>query len=264
MKEMYEFESNDIEINLREIFIALKRNLLKIILVVALCAGAVSGYTTFFVEPIYSSTAELYILANEDGQQIYSLSVGDQLAQDYIRLATTKNVLQTAIDDLDLDMDYRTLQGQVNVENPTDTRFMMITVIDHDPKQAQELAQKIAEVTAETVSETMQVPQPTIVDEAEEPTYPDGPNVRRNAIIGGLIGCVLSVFVIVIRVILNDTIQSEDDIERYLGINMLAKLPEEQKRRDRKGTRRGDEFKNLYVNKNRGIRGIKLQRKARR
>ena len=40
MKEMYEFESNDIEINLREIIIALKRNLLKIILVVALCAGS--------------------------------------------------------------------------------------------------------------------------------------------------------------------------------------------------------------------------------
>lgn len=257
-----EQESNEIEINLRELYITLKRNLLKIILVTALFAGIFGGYTNFFVESTYSSTAELYILSSEDGQQVYNLTVGDQLAQDYIRLVTTKTVLQTAIDDLAIDMDYRELQNKISVENPEDTRFMTITVTDGNAERARDLAQRIAVVTSKTVSKTMDVPEPTIVDAAEKPDYPDGPNVRMFALLGGIIGLVVSVFIIFIKVILNDTVQNEDDIEHYLGINMLAQLPLEQKRRNKKAKRHNDEYKNLYVGKNRGNRSIQLKRKV--
>lgn len=245
MKQMFEQENKEIEINLRELYIAFKKNLIKIILVTALFAGIVGGYTNFFVEPIYSSTAELYILASESGQQIYNLSVSDQLAQDYIRLVTTKTVLQTAIDDLNLDMDYRELQGNVTVENPTDTRFMTITVRDHDAARASKLANRIATVTSRMVSRTMDVPEPTIVESAEEAEYPDGPNLRMNTILGGFIGFALSAFVVLVKGILNDTIKNEDDIERYLGTNMLAQLPSEQKHRRKNKKKKKNEFKNL-------------------
>lgn len=245
MKQMFEQESNEIEINLRELYIVLKRNLLKIILVTVLFAGIVGSYTKYFITPTYSSTAELYIVSSEDGQQLYNLTVGDQLAQDYIRLVTTKTVLQTVIDDLDLDMDYHELQSKVIVENPEETRFMTITVTDSDPKQARDLAQRVAVVTSRMVSNTMDVPAPTIVDAAEEPETPDSPNVSLNAIVGGFIGLVLAISVIIFKVVLNDTINDEDDIERYLGINMLAKLPSEHLKRNRKTKKQKDLYKKL-------------------
>ena len=245
MKQMFEQESNEIEINLRELYIVLKRNLLKIILVTVLFAGIVGSYTKYFITPTYSSTAELYIVSSEDGQQLYNLTVGDQLAQDYIRLVTTKTVLQTVIDDLDLDMDYHELQSKVIVENPEETRFMTITVTDSDPKQARDLAQRVAVVTSRMVSNTMDVPAPTIVDAAEESETPDSPNVSLNAIVGGFIGLVLAISVILVKVVLNDTINNEDDIERYLGINMLAQLPSEHLKRNKKNKKQKDLYKKL-------------------
>lgn len=231
MEQMYEQENNEIEINLQELFFALKRNLLKIVLVTIIFASVTLGYSKFFITPIYSSTAQLYILASKDGQQIYNLTAGDQLAQDYIRIVTTKAVLQKVIDDLKLDMDYHDLQGQITVKNPEETRFMTIMVRDTDPQRAQKLAQRIAVVTSKTVSKAMDVPEPTIVDEAEKATIPDSPNVKINTVLGGFIGLVFSVFVIFLRVVMNDTINSEDDIERYLGINMLTQLPSEHQTR---------------------------------
>lgn len=253
MKQMYEQENNEIEINLQELFFTLKRNLLKIVLVTILFASVTAGYSKFFITPIYSSTAQLYILASKDGQQIYNLTAGDQLAQDYIRIVTTKTVLQKAIDDLKLDMDYHDLQGQITVENPEETRFMTITVRDTNSKRAQKLAQRIAVVTSKTVSKAMDVPAPTIVAAAERATIPDSPNVKMNTVLGGFIGFIFAILVVFIRVVMNDTINNEDDIERYLGIIMLAQLPSEYqvryKRKSGGKRKEKDLYKNLSVDR---------------
>ena len=52
-------------------------------------------------------------------------------------------------------------------------------------------------------------------------------------LIGAVLGFILSAGVVIIQYIMNDTIRKEEDIEKYLGINTLAKLPlikSEQKR----------------------------------
>jgi capsular polysaccharide biosynthesis protein len=46
-----------------------------------------------------------------------------------------------------------------------------------------------------------------------------------NIIIGGFLGIILSVSVILIVYILNDSIKSVEDIEKYLGMNTLGVIP---------------------------------------
>ena len=48
----------------------------------------------------------------------------------------------------------------------------------------------------------------------------------KNAMVGFLAGAFLVCVIIVVLELLNDTIQKEDDIERYLGIPTLAVIPE--------------------------------------
>ena len=43
--------------------------------------------------------------------------------------------------------------------------------------------------------------------------------------IGGILGVLLACAVIVIRFLLNDTIKSAEDIEKYFGISTLALIP---------------------------------------
>ena len=59
---------------------------------------------------------------------------------------------------------------------------------------------------------------------------PSSPNVLKNTAMGALAGAVLAMAVIVIRYLMNDTIQTEDDIRKYLNLHTLAAIPMEKRR----------------------------------
>ena len=223
---MYEFENDDeIEIDLKELFLALKKKIVWILLTTIVFAGAAGLITKFAMTPIYSSSAQLYVMSKSGISQLTDLTMGTQLTQDYMVIVKTRPVLEKVIKNLNLDMDYKELGNKITVENPTDTRIMQITVTDPDPKQAKEITQDLAEVTAATVAKKMDVKSPTIIENAYEAENPDSPSTKKNVVIGALLGFVLMSAVIVVQYLMNDTILKEEDIEKYLGINTLAQLP---------------------------------------
>ena len=223
---MYEFENDDeIEIDLRELFLALKKKIVWILLTTFIFAGAAGLITKFAMTPIYSSTAQLYVMSKGGLSQLTDLTMGTQLTQDYMVIVKTRPVLDKVIEDLHLDIDYKELGDKVTVENPSDTRIMQITVTDKDPEVAREITQDLAEVTAKTVAKKMDVKSPTIIEKAYKAEDPDSPSLKKNVVIGALLGFILMAAAIVIQYLMNDTILKEEDIEKYLGINTLAQLP---------------------------------------
>lgn len=233
---MYEIENEneEMEIDLLELFYVLKSKIAVILLVTVLFAGAAGLVTKFAITPIYSSTAQLYVVSKSTISQLTDLTMGSQLTQDYMVIVKTRPVLEQVIKDLNLKMDYKEFEKKVMVENPTDTRIMQITVSDPDPQRAQKMTQQLAQVTAQTVSEKMDVKKPTILEDAYKAEIPDSPNMKKNIAVGGMLGLILASVIILIRYMMNDTIRREEDIEKYLGINTLAKLPVatgEQKRK---------------------------------
>lgn len=140
-------------------------------------------------------------------------------------IVKTRPVLEQVIADLKLDMDYKELEKKITVENPSDTRIMQITITDKDAALAQSITQDLAEVTAKTVAEKMDVKSPTIIEKAYKADKPDSPSLKKNVLIGAVLGFILMTAAIVIQYLMNDTILKEEDIEKYLGINTLAQLP---------------------------------------
>ena len=223
---MYEFENDDeIEIDLRELFLALKKKIVWILLTAIVFAGAAGLITKFAMTPVYSSSAQLYVMSKGGISQLTDLTMGTQLTQDYMVIVKTRPVLEQVIEDLHLDMDYKELGNKITVENPSDTRIMQITVTDKDPEVAKDITQDLAEVTADTVAKKMDVKSPTIIEKAYKAESPDSPSLKKNIVIGALLGFILMAAVIVIQYLMNDTILKEEDIEKYLGINTLAQLP---------------------------------------
>ena len=223
---MYEFENDDeIEIDLRELFLALKKKIAWILLTAFIFAGAAGLITKFAMTPIYSSTAQLYVVSKGGLSQLTDLTMGTQLTQDYMVIVKTRPVLDKVIEDLHLDMDYKELGDKITVENPSDTRIMQITVTDKDSEVAREITQDLAEVTSKTVAKKMDVKSPTIIEKAYKAEKPDSPSLKKNIVIGALFGFILIAAAIVIQYLMNDTILKEEDIEKYLGINTLAQLP---------------------------------------
>lgn len=218
---MYELENDDeIEIDLRELFLALKKKIVWILLTAIVFAGASGLITKFAMTPIYSSTAQLYVVSKGGLSQLTDLTMGTQLTQDYMVIVKTRPVLEQVIADLKLDMDYKELEKKITVENPSDTRIMQITITDKDAALAQSITQDLAEVTAK-----MDVKSPTIIEKAYKADKPDSPSLKKNVLIGAVLGFILMAAAIVIQYLMNDTILKEEDIEKYLGIITLAQLP---------------------------------------
>jgi capsular polysaccharide biosynthesis protein len=71
----------------------------------------------------------------------------------------------------------------------------------------------------------METDEPNIVEEGVASNVPISPSVFKNSLISGMLGGVLSIVIILIIYILDDTIKTSDDIEKYLGLNTLAEIP---------------------------------------
>ena len=117
-----------------------------------------------------------------------------------------------------------------------------------DPVAAKEIANEFVNVSRKQMSQIMKVDEPTIVEEAIEAKSQSSPNNIKNILIGAVVGLLLVVGYIVIRNILDDTMRTADDVEKFLKLNTLASVPDEggtdnsEKKQKRKlwGVRKGE------------------------
>lgn len=220
-------EDDEIEINFREVLFALKKKLLIIFAVIILGAGIAGGYTKLLVTPIYSSTSTMLVLTKETTlSSLADLQIGSQLTKDYSILITSRPVLEDVIDNLDLGIDYKTLKGMVSINNPEDTRILEITVTNSEPQKAKEIVDELSKVSSDFIGDQMEVVPPKIIEEGEIPKAQTSPDMKKNVALGALAGLILSAGIIVLMTVTDDTIKSEEDIERYLAIPTLASIPD--------------------------------------
>ena len=220
-------DNDEMEIDLIEILYALKKRAL--IILAALLAGAlIAGvYTKLMITPLYSATSTVLVISKETTlTSIADLQFGSQLTKDYSMLITSRSVLEEVLDNLGLDMGYGALKGNVSINNPSETRILQITVTNPDPQLAKELADELASVSSEYIGDKMEVVPPKIIEKAEVPAAQSSPSMSRNVMLGALAGLALAAGVVILMTVMNDSIRSEDDIERYLNIPALASIPD--------------------------------------
>lgn len=224
-REPMRYQNN--QIDLLELFHALRKRAL--FLIIAAVAGAILAlaYTQLLLTPMYSATATMLVLTKETTlTSLADLQLGSQLTNDYSRLVLSHSVLKEVIDNLGLDMDYHALKGCVTTNNPADTRIMEITVTNPNPETAKALAEELGEVSAQFIGEQMEIVPPKIIEDVELPTAPVSPSLSKNVMMGALLGVVLVAGVICAMTLLDDSIKTESDIVQVLGIPALASIPD--------------------------------------
>lgn len=234
-----QYEENDeIEIDLLEILLELKKRVLWILLAVVI-GGAVFGlYSKLILVPKYSSTAMMYVLSKETTlTSLADLQIGSQLTQDYKVMITSRPVLEKVITDLNLEYSYEEFKEELVIENPKDTRILQLSIEDADPNLAANIVNTVAKRSSEYIGEIMEMIPPKIVEEGIVAELPVTPNVLKNAVIGALLGAVLVCAAVTLQVVMNDTIKTEEDIEKYLKISTLAEVPAKRNTNGKGGKR---------------------------
>lgn len=215
------------EIDLVWLIYALCKRLWLIITVAIVCACGMAAYTHFRIEPTYTSTSTMLVLTKETTlTSLADLQLGSQLTKDYTVLITSRPVLNEVIENLDLNTNYKKLRQRISINNEEDTRILSISVTTNNAKQAKAIVDELAKVSATFIGDKMEVNPPKIIEEGESIGIKTGPNLTKNTAIGFIAGALLVCVAIVVLELLNDTIQTEEDIERYLGIPTLAVVPD--------------------------------------
>lgn len=219
----------EIEIDLREIFGVIMSRIWIIILAGILFAGATGVFCKFIVTPIYTSTTQLCILSNTTSiASLSDLAIGTQLTQDYIVVTQSRPVVEKVIANLELDMTYEELLAVTTVTNPDNTRILSISVTNPDPTLAKQIVDQYAQVSRKRIAELMDINEPGIIEEGHVAENKTRPTTTRNAMIAGILGIFLAAAIVIARYLMDDTIKSSEDVERYLGLITLGTLPIEE------------------------------------
>lgn len=220
-------------IDLVEVFQVIWHWLWLIVLVALACGTAAYAFSKFVLPEEFESTTKIYVLdksgaGGTNSQSTYSdLQVGMQLTKDYVELIKSRTVLEAVMKDNHLDQTYTYEQfaETVNVQTPADTRIVTITVTNHDPALAQKLADDIRKRSGELIINTMQIDAVNTYEKANYPDRKSAPSCGRWAVVAALIGALAVSAIVIVRYLLDDTIKTSDDVEKYLGLSNLAMIP---------------------------------------
>ena len=222
-------DNEEMEIDLLELLMVMKKHLSAILLAGIVGLVIMFAYTSFLVTPLYSASSMMYVMPDNSNSMnsstLSDMQVGQQLTSDYSSMIKSRSFMEDVIKKLNLTIDYQQLLGKVEVTNPTSSRILQVTVNDPNPQTAADIANEMASVAESKLKEITGMQAIKIYEEAAVPDRPSSPNMKKNCALGLLAGIVLTMAVITILYLLDDTIKTEDDIEKYLGMTTLAVLP---------------------------------------
>ncbi len=219
------------EIDLLDLFYALLDKWQYILLTFMIGAVLFNAYAYFLITPTYQSTAKLYIVTTSEENQVSSsdLNVATSLQADYEELLLGTPVLSQVISNVGLNMSTATLKGMIAIENPTDTHILNITVTSTDPQIACDVANELATLAVEYLPTVISTYAPSIVEKATVPTSQAGPDYVKYTLMGALIGALLYCMYVIIKYLLDNTIHSASDMEKYFDIVPLTSIPDSDK-----------------------------------
>ena len=175
--------------------------------------------TYFLIQPTYTSSTRIYVVNQaNDGKNLSAqdLQAGTFLTKDYKEIITSNDVLSEVIKDEKLNMTEAELAKMISVNAKTG-------------QDAQTLANKVREVASEKIKNVTKVEDVTTLEEAKLPESPSSPNIKRNVLLGALLGGFLAVVGVLVREILDDRMRRPEDVEDALGMTLLGIVPDTDK-----------------------------------
>lgn len=216
---------------IKEYLSIIKKRILFII-IITLSLTLISSVVSYFViKPTYTANISVIInkssssnnannTANYNDLLLYQNSV-----KTYAILATSRKVADDVIDKLSLKITPNGLIGMISATPNASTEFMTLTVKDKDPKQAMDIANQLAKSLRDISISVKNEDLVHLVDEAQMPTSPSNPKPLLNIAIAFFLGLMLSVGIVFLLEYLDNTVKTQEDIEKLLELPVIGTIP---------------------------------------
>lgn len=201
-------------------------------IILCFLVGAVllNAVAYFGIHPTYESTAKMYIVSasGDSVVDLTDLNIGTSLTQDYEELILSYPVLNKVVKKMHLDMTTDELAEMITISNPEDTRVLYITVTSTDPKQSMDIANATMNAAIDYLPKTMNTDSPNIAQKARMPEGKVGPSYTKFTLMGALLGALLCCGYFTFQYMMDDTLHTQEDVEKYFGVVPLTSIPESE------------------------------------
>ena len=239
MDEERKFEEESRGLTFKDILFIIRKHWIAIVAFIVCCTGA--GFAWSKLEkPVYQSTGTMLVSyegKNTTIAQDYTFS--NYISSTYVSFIKENLVMQQAADNvkaagIDTNMTMGALKANTTVSNKD--LIIKVTFASNDQEKAQKIAQVILDTAQEVANTTEEE------DGVTKPKYhllydnlkvmsDAGKGVKvshtmRNTAIGLGAGVVLAFAYVVLRELFDNTFKSSEEVERMLGVPVLAGIPD--------------------------------------
>lgn len=188
------------------------------------------GYTKLLVTPKYSSTVKFYIsntpINNSSNiTNISDLNTAVMLVQIDIEVLKSDKVLEEVISSTNLNCTAAELRNMLTITSVNNTGLMDVTVTTNNAQLSSDVANAIAAVAPEQIIQVTKAGYVELVDEAKPNPIPSSPKIKKNCLVGALIGFTLTSLCIVVYGLFDQRVKSEEDLKNHYNIPVLGVIP---------------------------------------
>lgn len=222
-------QEEELEIDLKELFGNLLDNwiLIAVTTVVAAVIGILG--TQLLITPQYKASVNMIVNSRQDSTGSLTndnITSSKNLISTYAVILKSNIILNEVIEELQLPDTYKGLSDRITVEAINSTQVMEVAVEYPDPQVAYQIVEKLVEIAPPVIVDAVEAGSCKVVSQVTVGDEPVSPSLKKNTVLAALIGMVLSMGIIALKVIFRNYILDDDDVAKYLGLPVLAVIPE--------------------------------------
>lgn len=215
------------EISLSEIFVILKRHIVKIIIWSLVGLFFAGLYTFFFLIPQYESTSKIVVNQTQNtGQAITNndIQTNLNLINTYQSIIKEPIILEEVLESTDSNLTIDELRDKITVQTQDNSLVFAVIITDENPYTASDLANATANSFESKIGGILEVESVTILSQAIPSLDPVSPNKVLNLLIGLFLGLIIGVGIAFLNEFMDKRVKDSKIIEDLGWTNLGSVL----------------------------------------
>lgn len=201
-----------------------------IILLACIVGGsALFSYNKYVVDSVYTAQGSLFVNnvreKRNDNVNISDMTTSQMLVWTYIELLSSNTFMTKVADACDLGYSGGQIANMISLSSQNETEIMKVTATTVNPEYSQKIVNTILEEAPAEIDRIIKGGSVEVVDYAQCPKSPSGPNVTVWTLVGFVLGGLVSCGIILLKEILNNKVKDEDDLTTAYQIPVLGTIP---------------------------------------